>query len=110
MAKCINITYIQKHKLKFFSVNKWSKVTVPDLCKNLRAIVLSIDSDEKKDNDSIEDEYYENMSQHDQEEMIKKMVEDDHKNRDYWDEEYKSMNKWARYGIAWNIDIRNCNQ
>jgi len=60
------------------------------------------DNTEKDKKDDEKDEGqdpYEMMLQH--RENIRKMVAEDEQNRAYWDEEYKSMNKWARYGIAW---------
>ncbi|XP_020896522.1 uncharacterized protein LOC110235405 [Exaiptasia diaphana] len=64
------------------------------------ASLLLTENEDTEENKGEEhaDNHYEIMRK--QEELIKKMVTEDDKNRDYWDEEYKSMNKWARYGIA----------
>ncbi|XP_031565933.1 uncharacterized protein LOC116301074, partial [Actinia tenebrosa] len=47
---------------------------------------------ETKNGEEEEDPYEAIMKQ---QEKIKKMVDENEQNRAYWDEEYKSINKWA---------------
>lgn len=87
---------ISEHRNKRV-VNVNYKAQICKLKKTKLLFTENEGADEKKGEEDAED-HHEIMRR--QEELIRKMVTEDDKNRDYWDEEYKSMNKWARYGIA----------